>query len=176
LTLSCALRADCAFHDLWSIWDGPAIFVGTDDGKVCETACLLDRCTFGNNTNTAGRKMPSDSFPDSTFLGGVVAGDAVAHIGLRNATFTGTYGANVGIRDPATIAYANPPMKVFQYRPPQYVDALQMRRARALMPPDSQWVNVSDAGYRSILRVRSCCSPLQCTRSFASTSRWLLYF
>jgi hypothetical protein len=88
------MRADCAFYGFWSIWpwDAPVIVVGADNGKACNTACLLDRCTFGNNTNMAGRMMLGGVFSDRTFLGGVVAGDGVAHIGLRSATFAGMYG------------------------------------------------------------------------------------
>jgi hypothetical protein len=140
--------SDCAFHDFWSILDSPAVFVGRG------STCLLDRCSFVNNTNTAGVVMMNDEFPDAVFYGGVVAGASVCHIGLRNASFAGGYGANVGLVGVKTIVYSNPLMQVHRYRPPQNETTLQMRRALNLVtgPP---WVNVSDQGYRSILRVRT---------------------
>jgi hypothetical protein len=153
-------RADCAFHDFWTIWDSPAVFVGTKSGSVRRTACLLDRCSFVNNTNTAGVVKMNDVYRDAVFYGGVVAGDSDCHIGLRNATFSGSYGADVGRRDASlTLVYSNPLMRVHLYRPPQNETSLKMRRALQLVP-GSPWVNVSDQGYRSIVRVRSSAERL----------------
>ena len=82
------------------------MFVGGLDGFEHETGCLMDRCEFVNNTNTNGKPGPN------AFKGGVIAADAVAHIGLRNWTFVDSYGARVGVVDLRTTVFANPPIRV----------------------------------------------------------------
>ena len=99
-------RADCSWYDFWSIWDAPAVYVGAENGFEHETSCLMDRCVFVNNTNTNGKPGPNG------FKGGVIAADAVCHVGLRNYTFIDSYGARVGMVDLQTTIYSNPTIYV----------------------------------------------------------------
>lgn len=130
--------------------NGVGIILGTDVGPVHDTTVLIDRCTFRNCSNYDGDPRP-------TRLGGVVYGDSVAHVGLRNYTFEGTVGADVGVSDGGVTVYANPRIDVYHGLARRYQQSIGMRAFWLPGPArrqNSPWVNTTadDPGFVKIER------------------------